>query len=67
MHLSDFDYELAEELIAQEPLEQRDASRMLVLKRGTQTYADSRFELLPEYVRAETSSSSTTRACFPRG
>jgi S-adenosylmethionine:tRNA ribosyltransferase-isomerase len=52
MHLSDFDYELPEELIAQQPLEQRDASRMLILNRGTQTFEDSKFELLPEYVRA---------------
>ena len=52
MHLSDFDYELPEELIAQHPLEHRDASRMLVLDRETQTRKDSRFELLPEYVRA---------------
>src|SRR6267378_7552219 len=52
MHLSDFDYELPEELIAQEPLEHRDASRMLILDRAAQTHEDSRFELLPEYVRA---------------
>lgn len=52
MHLSDFDYELPEELIAQQPLEQRDASRMLILDRATQTLTNSKFELLPEYVRA---------------
>ena len=52
MHLSDFDYELPEELIAQQPLERRDASRMLILNRETQTREDSKFELLPEYVRA---------------
>lgn len=52
MQLSDFDYELPEELIAQQPLEQRDASRMLVLDRKTQTRTDAKFELLPEYVRA---------------
>jgi S-adenosylmethionine:tRNA ribosyltransferase-isomerase len=52
MQLSDFDYELPEELIAQQPLEQRDASRMLLLNRATQTLEDSRFALLPEYVRA---------------
>ncbi len=51
MHLSDFDYDLPEELIAQQPLEQRDASRMLVLNRETQTLTTSQFELLPEYVR----------------
>ena len=52
MLLSEFDYELPEELIAQQPLEQRDASRMLLLDRATQTYEDSNFELLPEHVRA---------------
>jgi S-adenosylmethionine:tRNA ribosyltransferase-isomerase len=51
MRLSEFDYDLPEELIAQRPLEQRDASRMLVLDRATQKYQDSRFELLPNYVR----------------
>ena len=52
MLLSDFDYELPEELIAQQPLAQRDASRMLILDRTTQTRVDARFNLLPEYVRA---------------
>lgn len=33
MHISDFDYELPAELIAQRPLERRDQSRMLVLNR----------------------------------
>ena len=51
MLLSEFDYELPEELIAQQPLEQRDASRMLILDRSTQTQEDSTFELLPTYVR----------------
>ncbi|HYU98316.1 MAG TPA: tRNA preQ1(34) S-adenosylmethionine ribosyltransferase-isomerase QueA [Pyrinomonadaceae bacterium] len=51
MLLSEFDYELPEELIAQQPLEQRDASRMLVLNRATQTQEDSKFELLPSYIR----------------
>src|SRR5437588_408897 len=34
MRISDFDYELPEELIAQHPLARRDASRMLVVERG---------------------------------
>ncbi|HEX9422453.1 MAG TPA: tRNA preQ1(34) S-adenosylmethionine ribosyltransferase-isomerase QueA [Pyrinomonadaceae bacterium] len=50
MRLSDFDYELPDELIAQQPLEQRDASRMLVLNRATQTWKDSTFEHLSEYI-----------------
>jgi S-adenosylmethionine:tRNA ribosyltransferase-isomerase len=52
MLLSDFDYALPDELIAQEPLEQRDASRMLLVNRATQTLDDSEFYLLPEYIRA---------------
>jgi S-adenosylmethionine:tRNA ribosyltransferase-isomerase len=51
MRLSDFDYELPDELIAQHPLEQRDASRMLVLNRATHTWKDSSFKYLPDYVR----------------
>ena len=51
MPLSDFDYELPEELIAQQPLEQRDASRMLLLDRARETYQDSKFDCLPDYVR----------------
>src|SRR6185503_6378134 len=52
MLLSDFDYDLPEELIAQQPLDQRDASRMLILDRANQTCEDSRFERLTEYVNA---------------
>lgn len=51
MRLSDFDYQLPTELIAQKPLERRDASRMLVLNRKTRTFEDSRFESFPYYVR----------------
>ena len=36
MHLSDFDYALPEELIAQRPLKERDLSRLLVVDRGRQ-------------------------------
>lgn len=52
MHISEFDYELPEELIAQQPLERRDASRMLVLNREQQTWTRSNFTSLPELVRA---------------
>jgi len=52
MRISDFDYELPEELIAQHPLERRDASRMLVLDRARREWQDSRFALLPSFIRA---------------
>lgn len=52
MHISDFDYELPEELIAQQPLAERAASRMLVVDRANQTWSDSQFALLPEYLKA---------------
>jgi S-adenosylmethionine:tRNA ribosyltransferase-isomerase len=51
MLLSEFDYELPEELIAQQPLKRRDASRMLIVNRNSQTLQDSKFERLPEYVQ----------------
>ena len=51
MLISDFDYELPEELIAQQPLAERDASRMLVLNRAKRTFADSTFRSLPAYLR----------------
>jgi S-adenosylmethionine:tRNA ribosyltransferase-isomerase len=50
MQISDFDYELPSELIAQTPLEQRDASRMLVLDRGKRASSDSSFKEFTSYV-----------------
>ncbi|HSS20074.1 MAG TPA: tRNA preQ1(34) S-adenosylmethionine ribosyltransferase-isomerase QueA [Pyrinomonadaceae bacterium] len=51
MLLSDFDYDLPEELIAQEPLGRRDASRMLVVNRGEQKIEDSPFAHFPDWLR----------------
>ncbi len=53
MHLADFDYDLPPQLIAQRPLEPRDASRMLVLDRRNQTWEDSLFRYLPERLRGD--------------
>src|SRR4030095_2830852 len=50
MRISDFDYDLPEELIAQAPLARRDASRMLVLDRRTQTWTDSSFHSFTNYL-----------------
>lgn len=51
MQISEFDYQLPEELIAQQPLPQRDASRMLVVDRKEKLWTDSFFSSLPDYVR----------------
>jgi S-adenosylmethionine:tRNA ribosyltransferase-isomerase len=52
VRISDFDYELPEELIAQHPLPNRDASRMLVVNRATGTCEDREFVSLPDYLHA---------------
>jgi len=49
MRLKDFDYELPEELIAQEPIEFRDRSRLLVLHRETGLIEHRRFSACVEY------------------
>jgi len=50
--ISAFDYQLPDELIAQEPLAERDASRMLILDRSSQTWSDSGFTELPAQLNA---------------
>jgi S-adenosylmethionine:tRNA ribosyltransferase-isomerase len=50
MHISKFDYALPEHLVAQQPLSERDASRMLVLDRAKRSWIDSQFRALPEYL-----------------
>lgn len=52
MRLSDFDYDLPPERIAQEPLPERGASRLLWLERGTGRLEDRMFGELPELLRA---------------
>lgn len=48
---SDFDYFLPQELIAQDPLSPRDASRMLRLSRSTGIFEDRCFDQLPDLLR----------------
>lgn len=48
MRRADFAYELPEELIAQQPLERRSASRLLCLDGRTGRWSDSRLEDLPD-------------------
>ena len=52
MDVSLFDYELPPELIAQEPAEPRDASRLMVLDRTAGGWEDRGFSELPEVLRA---------------
>jgi S-adenosylmethionine:tRNA ribosyltransferase-isomerase len=52
MGLSNFDYELPADLVAQEPLPERDAARMLVLHRATGRWEDRAFRDFPEFLRA---------------
>jgi S-adenosylmethionine:tRNA ribosyltransferase-isomerase len=53
MLLSDFQFELPPDLIAQQPLPQRDASRMLILDREKQAWQDSTFRDLPDLLRGD--------------
>ncbi|MGH9404169.1 MAG: S-adenosylmethionine:tRNA ribosyltransferase-isomerase, partial [Terriglobia bacterium] len=48
MLISEFHYELPPELIARRPLAQRDASRLLLLRRAEQTFEDRSFGELPQ-------------------
>jgi S-adenosylmethionine:tRNA ribosyltransferase-isomerase len=52
MRIADFDYHLPEELIAQAPLSNRDASRMLVVDRHTRTWTDSTFHSFTSHLAA---------------
>ncbi|MDI1336136.1 MAG: tRNA preQ1(34) S-adenosylmethionine ribosyltransferase-isomerase QueA [Lacunisphaera sp.] len=47
-----FDYPLPERLIAQQPADRRDASRLFVVDRRAHTVAHRHFRDLPEYLRA---------------
>jgi len=51
MQLSEFDYHLPEDRIAQQPLEDRAASRMLVVYRKEQRWEDRHFRELPLFLR----------------
>jgi S-adenosylmethionine:tRNA ribosyltransferase-isomerase len=53
MELADFEYPLPEKLIAQRPLAERDASRMMLLDRRSGCWEDRWFRELPELVRGD--------------
>jgi len=51
MKLKDFSYTLPDELIAQQPRPQRDASRMMLLQRWQKAIKDEQFASLPEFLQ----------------
>ncbi|MCX5680040.1 MAG: tRNA preQ1(34) S-adenosylmethionine ribosyltransferase-isomerase QueA [Candidatus Omnitrophica bacterium] len=53
MKLSDFDYVLPKELIAQEPLKERSKCRLMVLDRTKYTIEHKTFEDIVSYIRPE--------------
>jgi S-adenosylmethionine:tRNA ribosyltransferase-isomerase len=53
MNLSDFHFDLPPDLIAQRPLAERDASRMLILDRSTGAFEDRRFRDFPDLLRGD--------------
>jgi S-adenosylmethionine:tRNA ribosyltransferase-isomerase len=52
MRVSEIDYELPRELIAQYPVERRDSSRLMVLDRASGSIEHRRFAELPQWLRA---------------
>ena len=50
MNVSDFDYNLPEELIAQVPIKKRDESRLMVLEKENQTIEHKTFKNIIEYL-----------------
>ncbi len=54
MKLTDFDYHLPPERIAQSPLQQRDASRLLVIDRGSGAFHHTQFSQIREYLPSKT-------------
>src|SRR6266550_2539329 len=65
MDISDFDYELPPELIAQQPLAERAASRMLVVDRAMRTWSDSQFARFPDYLKANDALVLNNTRVFP--
>ncbi|MGA3327414.1 MAG: tRNA preQ1(34) S-adenosylmethionine ribosyltransferase-isomerase QueA [Terriglobia bacterium] len=53
MHLEEFEYTLPAELIAQRPLAERDASRMMVLHRAAKQWEDTSFGEIPQLLQPD--------------
>ena len=65
MKRTDFHYHLPESLIAQEPVEPRDASRMLVMNRATETIRHKRFNDIVDLIPANTCLVVNNTKVFP--
>ena len=53
MKVSEFNYDLPEELIAQTPLEKRDESRLMILNKKNQTIENHIFKEIIDYLEPE--------------
>jgi S-adenosylmethionine:tRNA ribosyltransferase-isomerase len=53
MNLSDFDYDLPEHYIAQEPAEPRDSSRLMVLDRDARTISHHHFRDIVDFIQPQ--------------
>jgi len=51
MKIAEFDFELPDELIAQEPLAKRENSRMLSVNRASSSYGDEHFYNFPKFLK----------------
>ena len=66
MNTNDFDFDLPEELIAQTPLEKRDASKLLILDRKTGQFQDRHFDaILDELEPGDALVMNNTRVYLP--
>ncbi len=52
MNISEFDFELPDDLIAQEPLPAREKSRMLVVNRSERTFQDEQFSNFTKFLKS---------------
>lgn len=53
MLISDFDFKLPEDLIAQEPLSERESSKMMVINRAEKSRRDKHFYDFPEFLKRD--------------
>ena len=67
MLAAEFDFDLPDELIAQQPAEPREQSRLMVLDRTSGRTAHHRFTELPALLDGRDILRGTTRGSFRRG